>query len=104
MMTYTEFIDKINKGEITKILFYVKNYNHYRNCSIRCYNDEFTFLGREISLPTIEVKLTADKSEITRFHKTFEEECKLFKINRKKYTLKEVWDRIQIIDITELSD
>lgn len=98
-MTYKEFINGINSGTIKEIKFFVKDYNHYRNCSIRAFNDAFKFMGRDVVLPTIECKLTNDNTEIVRFLHTFNEDLKLFTIKRIRYTLEQIWDKIEITEI-----
>ena len=98
-MEYSEFISKLENGNISKVRFCVKDYNHYRNCCIRCFNDIFSFRGRQLAIPTIEVKLTNDNSELVSFIDEFDEKYRLFNINKNKYTLKEIWDKIEIFDI-----
>lgn len=98
-MTYNEFIDNINNKKIYKITFYVQDYNHYNNCSIKRYDCKTEIWGKEIFFDTVEVKLTNDTSEIYRFLEKFKEDFKLFKIGKQKYTLKQMWNKITITDI-----
>lgn len=98
-MTYNDFVAGINSGKITRIDFFVKNYNHYRKCCIKSHSDIVNFKGNQIEIPTTECKLTADNSEVTNFMRKFNEDCKLFKINGVKYTLKQIWDKIEITEI-----
>lgn len=98
-MTYEEFINNINSRKINKIKFLVQNYSHYKTCSIEHYDNKSIFMGREISIDTIEVSLTNDTSEIYRFYKRFREDFKLFKIGKLTYTLKQMWNRITITEI-----
>lgn len=98
-MNYNEFISGINDGSIKQIKFYIKNYNHYRNCTIRSYIDIFVFRGRQVQIPTIECKLTEDGSELYRFTDQIKEDFKLFKMRGMTYTLKQIWDRIVITEI-----
>lgn len=98
-MTYEEFINNLNSRQINKIKFFIQEYSHYKSCSIEHYDSKSIFMGREISIDTIEVKLTSDNSEIYRYYKRFREDFKLFKIGKQTYTLKQMWDKITITDI-----
>lgn len=98
-MTYNEFINELNIGNIKQIKFFVKNYNHCKDCSIKKYSDIIIFRGKQIAVPTIECKLTSDNSEIHNFIDKFDEGRKLFKIKGITYTLKQLWDKIEITDI-----
>lgn len=98
-MNYKEFIDDLNNGKIRKIKFSVQNYNHYRSCGIERFDCKSIVCDKEISIDTVEVKLTSDNSEIYRFIGKFKEDFKLFKIGKQTYTLKQIWDKITITEI-----
>ncbi|MCM1043147.1 MAG: hypothetical protein NC350_02925 [Corallococcus sp.] len=97
-MEYKEFIDGINnRNGIKQIDFYVKDYPHYRSCSIGRYIDVLggvEFDGR------ITCTLTKDSERISFWDK-FDENCKIFDFKGKggKKTLKECWSKIVITDI-----
>lgn len=94
---YKEIIDGINQGKINSILFSIKDYTHYKNCFIkRCVD----VISTEKYITRIEVKLVEDDSETISFYKKFKEDYKLFKFGRKgTFTLKQVWKKIEILEI-----
>ena len=95
-LSYQQFIDEINNGKIIKAVFQVKDYAHYRCCSIERIID---FFPSGNSMARIDVRLTKD-SERVGFLEIFKEDCKLFKMGRKgTFTLKQMWDRIDFISI-----
>ncbi len=95
-LSYRQFVDEINNGTIVNAIFQIKDYAHYKYCSIERIVD--TFPSGD-SMVTIVVKLTKD-SEQFDFYKTFDEKCKLFMMGRKgTFTLKQMWDRIKFISI-----
>lgn len=87
-ISYESFIEGINNGTIQKIEFEIKDYAHYKKCVIRR-RDDF-----------IDILLTKDGSENVGFFRTFEENCKLFKIKGATYTLKQVWNKVVISQVT----
>ena len=94
---YEDIIKDLNDGIIESILFSIKNYSHYKNCIIRRCVD--TMHG-DRQLIRVEAKLTEDNSETVSFCKKFKEDYKLFKFGRKgTFTLKQVWNDVQIIQI-----
>lgn len=97
-MTYKKFVEELNSRKISKIKFFVQDYNHYKSCSIEHYDSRSILMGK-ISIDTVEVKLTNDNSEIYRFYGAFREDFKLFKIGKLTYTLKQMWDKITITEI-----
>lgn len=98
-MSYEEFIKDINSGKIGKVKFSVQDYNHYRSCTIERCDRKIVIMGREVILKNIKVRLTNDNSELYNFYKTFNEDMKLFKIGKQKFTLKQMWNRITITEI-----
>lgn len=98
---YREIIDALNSGEITEIIFSVKNYNHYNNCHIKRVSEA---LRNGNELVWIAVQLTKDNSELTSFYKTFDERYKLFRIRNQKFTLEQIWESIQIAKIVYSND
>ena len=96
-LSYQQFIDELNRGKIIKAVFQVKNYTHYKSCSIERITN---VLKNGNSIVTINVKLTNDESERVGFFKTFHEKYKLFNMGRKgTFTLKQMWDKIEFISI-----
>ena len=96
-LTYQQFIDEINSGKIIKAEFQVKNYAHYKHCSIERITD---VLKNGNSIVRIDVKLTNDESEHIGFYKVFKENFKLFNMGCKgMFTLKQMWDEIEFIKI-----
>ena len=104
-LSYQQFIDGINNGEIIKVVFKVKDYAHYKCCSIERKIDVFPS-GNAVA--RIDVKLT--KSYYIEeygyifghfgFLDKFDEKCKLFNMGRKgTFTLKQIWDRIEFESI-----
>lgn len=95
--TYEEIINNLNEGKIESIIFSIKEYTHYKKCIIkRCVD----CVSNEKNIIRIEAKLAEDDSETVSFYKYFKEDYKLFKFGRKgAYTLKQVWDNVQILQI-----
>ena len=60
-MQYSEFIKKLNSGEIRKIIFAVKDYPHYHDCTILWEKAATANYG--VKREHISVRLTADRSE-----------------------------------------
>ncbi|MCH5147884.1 MAG: hypothetical protein J1G05_00795 [Clostridiales bacterium] len=95
-LTYQQFIDEINNGKIIKAVFQIKDYAHYRCCSIERIIDVFPSGN---SMIRIDIRLTKD-SERVGFLEKFNEKYKLFDMGRKgTFTLKQMWDRIEFISI-----
>ncbi len=100
-LSYEQFVDALNNGELTKFVFRVENYPHYKKCVIERKNDVLPS-GRSIVL--IQINLTADNSERVSFFKTFNEQYKLFDCGSNgKFTLKQLWDKIKPIEILPTS-
>lgn len=93
-ISYEELIDGLNSRKIVYVYFSVEGYSHYRNCEIIIEGMAFYFGGAD----TIQIYLA--KGEYTGFLTTFEENVKLFDFGRKgRYTLKQIWNRIEIREI-----
>lgn len=93
-MEYRDFVDGLNSGKITKVVFSVKGYSHYRNCVVE---SKFTNPGDNDSGKIIWFYLTPDGYEKTGFMNHVKEKAKLFKIkNSGTFTLSQMWDRIDI--------
>ena len=90
-MKYEKFIKEINdRSKMKQINFYIKNYPHYKDCSIVKWKID----------GMITCILTKDLSEDVSFYGEFEENCKLFNFGSKgKYTLKDIWNSIVITKI-----
>ena len=96
-MEYCEFIDKINSGEIRKILFSVSDHTHYKECYIE---HKIDYPKKDVAIKLIIVTLTKDETEKVAFYKTFDETYKLFDFKRQgKFTLKQIWNKILIKSI-----
>ena len=104
-LTYQQFIDGINKGEIIKAVFQVKDYAHYRYCSIE--RDAVTYNDGSSSI-RIYVHLTKNYYIGQYGHiygnfmfvDKFDEKCKLFKMGHKgTFNLKQMWESIEFISI-----
>ena len=101
VLSYEQFVDALNNGVITKFVFRVENYPHYKKCMIERKIDTLPS-GRSIVL--INVNLTADNSERVSFFKTFNEQYKLFDFGSQgKFTLKQLWDKIKPIEMIRTS-
>lgn len=97
MCTYKQFILNLHSGKISKIRFSIENYAHYKNCAISRLVEELPFNKKVIR---IEVKLTADETEKISFYEKFKEDYKLFHLGSKgSFTLKQMWEKVQIIEI-----
>jgi hypothetical protein len=98
-MKYDDFISLLNSTYM-KVLFCVKDYNHYRHCQIERKRQA---LNNGNTVNIVSVKLTEDNSETVSFLNKYNEEAKIFDFGRKgKATLKECWERIDITEIIEL--
>ena len=95
--SYDMFITQLNNYKIKRIVFSVKNYPHYNNCSIQVKSDE---LKNTNVIYSILIRLTNDGSEDVGFYKQFKEEYKLFHMGKKgSFTLKQMWNKIDIMDV-----
>ena len=91
---YKNFIELINNRKVKKVIFFVRNYSHYRNCMIEIKTDDI--------LEWIEVRLTKDSSEIWKFWQVWDEKAKMFQFGKnRRHTLKDIWERIEITEIIE---
>ena len=98
-LSYQQFIDEINNGKIIKTVFQVKDYAHYNNCLIERATDIINNGKSIVHIDYISVKLTKD-SEHYSFLEEYDEGIKIFDMKRKgKFTLKQMWDRIEFISI-----
>lgn len=96
-ISYKEFVTGINNGVIELIRFSVDGYSHYSNCIIKRIVDNLSN-GNEVII--IRVDLVTDSTESVSFYQKFKEEFKMFNFGRKgKYTLKEIWEKIIIIEL-----
>ncbi len=97
-MNYEEFIKKLNTNQISCFRFKLKGYPHYNNCMIYRQIDKISN-GNQVSI--IVCKLTDDEYEKVSFYKFFDESYKLFSMGKKgKFTLKQIWGLVEIIEIT----
>lgn len=96
--SYTKVIEDLNSGKIKKIVFDVKGYAHYNHCEISNIYDK-------LDIKRILIKPVDDNSETVAFYKTFKEDYKIFKMGRKgTFTLKQMWNDIEITEITGYKD
>lgn len=95
-MEYDDLIRDINNGKIQKIVFAIDGYYHYRKCSIERVSNTL-FNGNTIE--SISVNLTKDGTEKVSFYKEFKEGYKLFKISGKRYTLKQLWPKVIVLQV-----
>lgn len=95
-MEYEVFIKQLNDLQIKEMTFNVNNYKHYNNCQLiveKTNNDKY-------SLAIFYFKLTKDKCEQVEFYKKYDENAKIFTYkNKGKFSLKEIWKHIEIINI-----
>lgn len=98
---YDQLINGINNHNISEVIFSVNGYAHYRRCEIKLVKEEKR--GNDIYL--ILIKLTSDCSEDVGFYKKFNESYKLFKMgNKGSFTLKQLWNDIEIQNLTYFSN
>lgn len=96
-LDYIKAIEQIENGEILEIIFSINNYTHYRLCKLY---KETDVLKNGNELNRICVDPVPDKTESVCFLSNFNQTYKLFSLGKgKKYTLKQIWDRITILDI-----
>ena len=77
----------------------LKNYAHYNFCKIIVIKDQ---LPSKNIIFLIDVYLTKDETEHICFFEDFNEEYKLFRMGRKgSFTLKQIWNDIEILNIIE---
>ena len=95
--SYNTFIKQLNNYHIKSIVFSVRDYSHYNNCSIQVKRER---LKNTNIVYSILVRLTNDGSEDIGFYKQFKEDYKLFRMGKNgSFTLKQIWDKIDIVDI-----
>ena len=93
-MEYRDFVDGINSGKITKVIFSIKNYSHYKNCLVEC---KLTDPSKIESGKIIWFYLTPDGYEKKGFMNKIKENDKLFKIkNKGTFSLLQIWDKVDI--------
>ena len=98
---YRDIIDGLNDGTISKISFLIKNYSHYQQCTIFRVIDT---LPSKKNIVRVVVNPTVDNSEMISFYKTFKEDYKMFDLGTMgKFTLKQLWDDIEILNIEYIS-
>jgi len=96
-LDYIKAIEQIENGEIFEIIFSINNYTHYKLCKLYRETD---VLNNGNELNRICIDPVPDKTESVCFLNKYNQSYKLFSLGRdKKYTLKQIWDRITILDI-----
>lgn len=95
-MTYEEFSYAFRKGYITQIRFFIRNYSHYHNCSIQAYYETVLYNGEQTRIRMIHCRLREDHRERYNFAFSLNGSFTLFKIKGIYYSLKEVWDQIEL--------
>lgn len=101
-MNYCDFVNGINTGIIIKAKFCILDYPHYKNCIVQSVliDSKNPEAGRIIWF-----YLTTDGYEKKGFVDIFKEDYKLFRIKGKgSFTLKQIWDRVNILFIQYSSD
>ncbi len=94
---YEELIELINSHSISKVQFKVKDYSHYNNCKFIIKEDTF---NSKNGVFLIDIILTKDGSENICFYDKFKEDYKLFYLGKLgSFTLKQLWNRVEIINI-----
>jgi hypothetical protein len=89
-LDYIKAIEQIENGEIFEIIFSINNYTHYRLCKLYRETDVIKN-GNELNRICIDP--VPDKTESVCF-------LSKFSLGKgKKYTLRQIWDRITILDI-----
>ena len=96
-LDYEETMDRISKQEIQSLHFSYPGYAHYRDCLIHWVYQELPALKKRIPI-YIEVRLSS--SESCRFKDRVNGGLVQFNIKGKnKFTLIEIWDKLEIIEI-----
>ena len=93
---YRKLVDDLNSHAIEGFRFRVKGYGHYRDCVLHYIYDEIPSLGK--AKRGIELYLA--KGEGCLFYGPFKENVKPFHIKGEgKFTLEQIWPRIEILEI-----
>ena len=98
-LSYDELINGINNGEIEEVHFSLLTYPHYRSCYLKRATFFSPILNKNV-FSHIELVLTEDGSECSKYAGRFEDKYPLFVIKGKgKFTLKQVYKNIEILSI-----
>ncbi len=101
-LNYDDFLEKINKKAGFELHFCIKNYAHYKNCCIKRVVDCPAPHNTSLQIERIEITLTDDAFEKLSFYEKFKEEYKLFKFGKRgSFTLKQLWNQVEIKKIIE---
>lgn len=93
---YEDIIKLINSHQVLEIRFQIKEYAHYKNCKIIIKKE---ILKNYNNIFLIDIELTRDSEHIC-FYDKFKEDYKLFYMGKKgSYTLKQIWDRVEITEL-----
>lgn len=91
---YDKVINEINMGKIKTINFSIRDYSHYKNCTLNCH------FSSDYEILIIELSLTQDGTESIHFHQRFNGEHKIFNLGRKgRFSLKQLWNKVDINEI-----
>ena len=95
--TYEQIVNGINEGTIDEVRFSVTIYSHYKNCVLR---RVYLNIGGINSFECIEMVLTKDGSERSRYHGPFHDRYRLFNIKgRGRFTLREIFKYVEIKEV-----
>ena len=89
--TYDNFVKDLNGGKFNRVVFRVADYGHYRNCAINC---------RPIDRGEyIEFLFVPNGKDRVCYYGSFRDD-KIFCLEHGvKYTLEQIWRRIEILQI-----
>lgn len=95
-ITYEELIDMLNRCDLSRLEFSVKGYGHYKSCVITCEKTPVSEITKHGKIITF----TLARDERVTCYGNLNEEEKLFKIKGKgAFTLKEMWNKVEIKNI-----
>lgn len=87
-MTYSEFVEQLNSGKFDRVEFAISGYGHYSHCVVNCLHLQDGGL-------IVEFLLTPNGKECVRYFGAFRDD-KIFRMERKRYTLQDVWNRVEL--------
>ncbi len=96
-LEYKNMMNLLEEGQIHEVSFHITDYAHYKSCKL-FRNVDVLHNGNELIMICIDP--VPDKSESVCFYKKYDHTYKVFNLGKnKKYSLKQIWDRVGIKEI-----